>query len=169
MLHVEGVSRFRSGVTRRPLESAFATTGDLRGYVAAVTTKLILHGAGLLGARTVHGNRWVYVSLADVQPPDGDRSQHHVVRLDRVAIALIVNRHGQVLMLWRYRFVVDQWGYVLLDGLVKPGEDPAVTAAREAEEESGWRPVGQPEHLTTFQPLPGIIGAQVDVYLWRDA
>ncbi|WP_312024880.1 NUDIX hydrolase [Kibdelosporangium aridum] len=72
-------------------------------------------------------------------------------------------------MLWRQRFVVNQWGYELLGGLVEPSEDPATTAAREAEEESGWRPVGPPEHLTTFQPLPGIVDAQVDVYLWRDA
>ena len=33
-----------------------------------------------------------------------------------------------------------------------------VTAAREAVEETGWRPVGEPEHLVSFQPLPGQAG-----------
>ena len=49
------------------------------------------------------------------------------------------------------------------------GEDAAGTAAREAEEESGWRPVGEPEHLMGFEPLPGQVTAPVDVFLWRRA
>jgi len=65
----------------------------------------------------------VNVSLADVEPPGGDRFEHRVVRLDRMAIALIVNRRDQILMSWRHRFVVDQWGYELFGGLVEPGED----------------------------------------------
>lgn len=121
------------------------------------------------GSRTVYDSRWVRVAVTDVEPPDGRRFDHHVVHLGRVAIALIVDEQGRMLMLWRYRFAVDQWGYELLGGLVEPGEDPAETAAREAEEESGWRPVGVPERLVGFEPLPGMINAPVDVYLWRAA
>jgi hypothetical protein len=72
-------------------------------------------------------------------------------------------------MLWRYRFVTDQWGYELLGGMVDAGEEAAATAAREAEEESGWRPAGEPEHLVSFEPLPGQVTAPVDVFLWRGA
>jgi ADP-ribose pyrophosphatase len=53
--------------------------------------------------------------------------------------------------------------------MVDAGEDAAETAAREAEEESGWRPVGQPERLLSFEPLPGQVTAPVDVLLWRGA
>jgi 8-oxo-dGTP pyrophosphatase MutT (NUDIX family) len=121
------------------------------------------------GERAVYDNRWVKVSLVDVEPPDGSRFEHHVVRLDHVAVALLVNENEEVLTLWRYRFAVDQWGYELIGGLVEEGEQPDATAAREAEEETGWRPVGPPEHIGTFQPLPGIIDAPVDAYLWRAA
>ncbi|HVQ97062.1 MAG TPA: NUDIX domain-containing protein [Mycobacteriales bacterium] len=38
-------------------------------------------------------------------------------------------------------------GYELVGGIVEEGEEPAAYAAREAVEESGWRPVGEPEHL----------------------
>jgi len=92
-----------------------------------------------------------------------------VVHLDRIAIALVVDAQDRALMLWRYRFATEQWGYELLGGLVDAGERAATTAAREAAEESGWRPVGEPEHLVTFQPLPGQVTAQTDVYLWREA
>lgn len=121
------------------------------------------------GSRTVYDNRWVKLELVDVEPPDGNRFEHHVVRLDPVAVALLINDDEEVLTLWRYRFAVDQWGYELVGGLVEAGEDPATTAAREAQEETGWRPIGEPEHIGTFQPLPGIIDAPVDAYLWRTA
>lgn len=60
-------------------------------------------------------------------------------------------------------------GYELLGGLVEEREEPARAAAREAEEESGWRPIGEPEHLIGFKPLPGQVTAPTDVYLWRQA
>lgn len=121
------------------------------------------------GERTIYDDRWVKLKLVDVEPPDGSRFEHHVVELDSVAVALIVNDHDEVLTLWRYRFAVDQWGYELIGGLVEEGEDPAATAAREAVEETGWRPIGEPEHIGTFQPLPGMVVAPVDAYIWRAA
>jgi ADP-ribose diphosphatase len=121
------------------------------------------------GERTVYDNRWVRLGLVDVEAPNGERWEYHVVHLDRIAVALIVDGQDRVLMSWRYRFVTGQWGYELLGGMVDAGEDAAVTAAREAEEESGWRPVGEPERLVSFEPLPGQVRAPVDVFLWRGA
>jgi len=121
------------------------------------------------GERTVYDNRWVRLGLVDVEAPNGERWEYHVVHLDRIAVALVVDDQARALMSWRYRFATEQWGYELLGGLVDTGEDAAETAAREAEEESGWRPVGKPEHLVSFEPLPGQVTAPVDVFLWRGA
>lgn len=127
------------------------------------------HGAWkTFGERLIYDNKWVKLGLADVEAPNGERWDYHVVHLHPISIAMIVDDRERVLMLWRYRFPTDQWGYELLGGLVEDGEDPAVTARREAEEESGWRPVGEPEHLIHFEPLPGQITAPTDVYLWRE-
>lgn len=126
------------------------------------------HGAWqTFGERTIYDNRWVKLGLVDVQAPSGERWDYHVVHLSRIAIALIVDEQDRALMLWRYRFPTDQWGYELLGGLVEEGEEPAATAAREAAEESGWRPIGEPERLISFEPLPGQLTAPVDVFLWR--
>lgn len=128
------------------------------------------HGAWqTFGERPVYDNRWVRVALADVQAPNGQRWEYHVVDLQRVAIGMVLDVRERVLMLWRYRFPTDQWGYELLGGLVEDGEEPAACAAREVEEESGWRPIGAPEHLVGFQPLPGQVRAHTDVFLWREA
>ncbi len=121
------------------------------------------------GEKTVYDNRWVRLGLVDVEAPNGERFDYHVVHLGRIAVALVVDDRDRVLMLWRYRFITEQWGSELLGGLVDEAEDAAATAAREAEEESGWRPVGEPEHLVSFEPLPGQITVPIDVYLWRAA
>jgi ADP-ribose pyrophosphatase len=121
------------------------------------------------GERTIYDNKWVRLALADVQAPNGQRWGHHVVHLGRVAVALVVNDRDEALMLWRYRFATEQWGYELLGGIIDGDEDAAATAAREAEEESGWRPAGEPEHLVSFEPIPGMVTAGVEVFLWRGA
>jgi ADP-ribose pyrophosphatase len=121
------------------------------------------------GEKTIYDNRWVRLGLVDVEAPNGERWDYHVVHLDPIAVAIIVDDEDRVLMSWRYRFITEQWGYELLGGMVDAGEDAGETAAREAEEESGWRPVGDPEPLVSFEPLPGQVTAPVDVYLWREA
>ena len=123
----------------------------------------------MFGQRQVYDSAWVQLDLVDVQTSGGARFEHHVVRLGRIAIALIVNEREEALMLWRHRFATDQWGYELLGGLIEDGEEPAVTAAREAREESGWQPLGEPEPLIAFEPLPGQVIAPIEVFLWRQA
>ncbi|MBN9734815.1 MULTISPECIES: NUDIX domain-containing protein [unclassified Pseudonocardia] len=120
------------------------------------------------GERTVYDDRWVRLGLVDVRAPNGERWEYHVVHLARIAVALLVDDTDRVLMLRRYRFIPGQWGYELLGGLVEDGEEPAATAAREAAEESGWAPVGEPTKLVGFEPLPGNVTAPTEVYLWRE-
>jgi 8-oxo-dGTP pyrophosphatase MutT (NUDIX family) len=125
------------------------------------------HRTKRFGERTVYDSEWVRLTLVDIEPPDGRRFEHHVVHMKPVAIAALVNDDDEILMAYRHRFATDEWGYELLGGLVEATEQPADTAAREALEESGWAPVGKPAQLAHFQPLPGMVDAPIDIYLWR--
>jgi 8-oxo-dGTP pyrophosphatase MutT (NUDIX family) len=92
-----------------------------------------------------------------------------VVRLQTVAFALVLNEVDEILLLWRHRFVTDSFGWELPGGIVTDDENGARTAVRETEEETGWRPTGSPEHLITFQPMPGMVDTPHEVYLLRGA
>lgn len=120
------------------------------------------------GERTLYDNRWVKLTQVDVEPPDGSRFWHHVVYLDHVSIAVVLDDTQRVLMLWRHRFVPNQFGWELPGGICEAGESPAVTAARETEEETGFRP-GEPKHLITFEPQPGMVASPHHLYLFQGA
>lgn len=122
----------------------------------------------VFGERTLYENPWVTLVKVDLQPPGGRRFEHHVVRLQRVAIAAVLDADDRVLMLWRHRFVTDEWGWELPGGIVDEGEDGPVSAAREVEEETGWRP-GAMTHLLTFQPMIGMVDSPHELYLAHGA
>lgn len=119
------------------------------------------------GERTVYDNEWVWLGQVDVEIPGGERIWHHVVRLHRAAMMVLVDDEDRVLMLWRHRFVQDKWGWELPGGLIDDDEEPAETAARELEEETGFR-AGRVEHLVTYQPMVGMVDSEHVVFIGRD-
>ncbi|MFE5668439.1 NUDIX domain-containing protein [Streptomyces niveus] len=120
-----------------------------------------------LSEHTVYENRWFQVNLADVELPDGRHLDHFLIRLRPVAVATAVNEANEVLMLFRHRFITDSWGWELAAGVVEDGESVEAAAAREMEEETGWRP-GPLRHLLTVEPANGLTDARHHLY-WSDA
>ena len=115
------------------------------------------------GQQTLYTSEWVRLEIADVELPDGRRIAHHVVRMLRQSVVVAVVDAGHVLMLWRHRFITNRWGWELPAGWVEPGEDPTVTARREVEEETGWRP-GPLSLLASFASDHGISDSRFFVY-----
>ncbi|MGA6158917.1 NUDIX hydrolase [Stenotrophomonas sp. NPDC087984] len=115
------------------------------------------------GERQIYSNPWVNLWLVDVQQPDGHRWEHHVVRMRHLAVAAVVDDHKRVLMMWRHRFITDAWGWELPMGLIEPGETPEQAAAREVEEETGWRAEGM-KPLVYAQPANGITDSEHHVF-----
>ena len=113
-------------------------------------TRWIIHGE-----RLIDDSRRLRLSIAEVELPDGVHFEQYVLRMPKAAITVVLDDAGErVLMIWRHRFVPDCWTWELPGGYVDSDEDPAITAAREVEEETGWRP-RKMTLLTRFQPLVG--------------
>lgn len=141
-------------------------TGTVRGMsnkdARAELTRWTIHGE-----RVVDDTRKMAVSIASVELPDGVQFEQYVFRSPRVAMVLALNKHDQVLAIWRHRFVVERWTWELPGGYVDGEEAPEQAARRELEEEAGWR-AGSMTLLANFQPLAGSIDMENFVYLAED-
>lgn len=121
------------------------------------------------GERLVDENPHIRLSVASVELPDGKQFEQYVFRIPRCVMTVVLDEPGErVLLIWRHRFIVDQWDWEVPGGYVDPGEDGVAAAAREVEEETGWRPRGV-EFLLTFQPAIGSADAPQDLYVARGA
>ncbi|MDP9870299.1 MULTISPECIES: NUDIX domain-containing protein [Streptosporangium] len=116
-----------------------------------------------MSERTLYHDKWVHLRSADVELPDGRHLDHRLIQSSDGAYAAVVVRE-RVLLLWRHRFITDAWGWELPSGAINPGEGPAAAAAREVEEETGWRPEGPLRRLIHTQPIPGLLTARHYVF-----
>jgi 8-oxo-dGDP phosphatase len=109
------------------------------------------------GRRAIYQSPWISLDLVDVEQPDGDRYEQHVVRMARpVAATVMTDNAGRALLMWRHRHITDSWGWEIPSGRIEAGEAPEHAAARESEEETGWRP-GPLRLLVASQPSNGSI------------
>lgn len=113
--------------------------------------------------KPLYEDEWLDIRLADVELPDGRHLEHRLIRSQPGAGCVAV-RDEQVLLLWRHRFITDTWGWEIPFGKIDPGEEPARAAARETEEETGWRP-GSLTPLLRVEPTPGISDSVHHIYL----
>jgi 8-oxo-dGTP pyrophosphatase MutT (NUDIX family) len=126
------------------------------------------------GEWTIHGERVVdetrraVLSIASVELPDGVRFEQYVLRVPACGIVAVVDDQHRVLMMRRHRFVIGRWVWELPGGYLNPGEDPAACAAREVEEETGWRPRTM-EPLLSIQPMVSTIDQDNQLWLARGA
>src|SRR5580693_10693628 len=94
----------------------------------------------VLSEKQLYEDGWLDIRMADVELPDGRHLEHRLIRTPPGAGAVVTDQHQRVLLLWRHRFITGTWGWEIPIGKIDPGEDPAAAAARETEEETGWRP-----------------------------
>jgi 8-oxo-dGTP pyrophosphatase MutT (NUDIX family) len=115
------------------------------------------------GERIIDDSRRAVWSIAEVELPDGVRFEQYVYRAPKASMTLLIIDDA-VLMMRRHRFVIDRWVWELPGGYCDDGEDPAACAAREVEEETGWRPTAL-RPLMTFQPWVATANAEQHLFV----
>lgn len=86
-----------------------------------------------------------------------------MVKLRDLAVVAPVDDQQRALVMWRHRIGTDTWAWEFPMGLVEDGEEPQDAAARELEEETGWRP-GTPTPLIYAEPAAGVTDARHFVF-----
>jgi 8-oxo-dGTP pyrophosphatase MutT (NUDIX family) len=113
--------------------------------------------------KQLYADPWLDIRVADVELPDGRHLEHRLIRTPPGAGAVVLDERRRVLLLWRHRFITGTWGWEIPIGKAESNENPAAAAAREVEEETGWRP-GPLRPLLRVEPSPGISDSMHSIF-----
>lgn len=92
-----------------------------------------------LSSQLKYQSQYTAVYEDDVKIPDGTIIQYTRIDLpDFVTIVPIL--HDQIVMIYNYRYPVNEWSLELPSGFINQGEKPEKTALRELREETGYTP-----------------------------
>ena len=115
----------------------------------------------------VFRGRVVTVRLDTVRMPDGREAAREVVE-HRGAVAIVPRLDAEtILMVRQYRQAVGETILEVPAGTLEPGEEPGACAARELEEEIGYR-AGQLRPMFSQYLAPGYSSEVLHAYLGDD-
>lgn len=95
---------------------------------------------------------------------DGQTHIREVARHPGAVTILPLIDDSRICLIRNYRVAVNETLIELPAGTLEPGEDPSATAARELEEETGYRAAAL-EKLCEFYMSPGVLSERMILYL----
>lgn len=104
--------------------------------------------------KTIFTGRVVTLNLETVTLPNGATVELEVVRHPGAAAMVPMKDADTVILIRQYRLAAGGFIYEIPAGKLHPGEDPAVCAARELEEEIGMK-AARLDKLGAFFTAPG--------------
>jgi len=114
--------------------------------------------------KTVYEGVIIDVELQDVELPDGRTSIREIV-LHGPAVALVVRRvtDGRFIFIRQFRKALDRIAFEVVAGNCDPGEEPAESARRELQEETGYR-AARLVPLGAIFPTIGYCTERIDLF-----
>ncbi len=118
----------------------------------------------VLSTELVFTGRFLKIWRDDVELPNGHRSFREYLKHPGAAMVIPQLPNGKFLMIYQYRHSVGQVFLEFPAGKTDRGETTEQTAARELQEEVGYKP-GKLTKLTHIHPVIGYSNEKIDIYL----
>jgi ADP-ribose pyrophosphatase len=118
----------------------------------------------VIGTENIYDGKILHLRVDTVRLPNGHESKREIVAHKGAVCVVPVQADGTILMVRQFRLAAGQALLEIPAGTLEPGEDPEACAARELEEETGYR-------ATTLRPLfqiyptPGYSTERIHAYL----
>jgi ADP-ribose pyrophosphatase len=115
----------------------------------------------------VYEGRIFRVEIDRVQLPSGHTVSMELVRHPGSVVLLPMPSPDHIILIRQFRYTVGRWIWELPAGSLKAGEDPALGAARECEEEIGLVPRSV-RRMRSFYPTPGFCDEEMIFFRCSD-
>jgi len=114
--------------------------------------------------RRIYDGRVIHLDVLDVVLPNGQTSMREIVRHPGAVAVVPLDAEKNVLMVRQFRMAAGKVMLEIPAGTLKPGEDPALCADRELQEEIGHRAANM-EPLGAFYVAPGYTTERIFLFL----
>lgn len=121
----------------------------------------------ILKTQTIYTGRVFDFALLDVELPDKTRAKRELIQHPPAVAMVAMDAEDHLLMVRQYRIAADRITLEIPAGAIEPDEDILEGAARELQEETGFRP-GKLEHLGGFYPAPSYNTEYIHLFLATD-
>lgn len=120
-----------------------------------------------LNRELVHKGAIVDFYTDTVKIPNGNTAKWDFIKHKGAAAIIPVDEDGRVIMVRQYRNAIEKNTLEIPAGGLNPGEDMKTCAARELEEETGYR-AAQVEHLLDLYTTVAFCNEKIGIYYTRE-
>ena len=114
-------------------------------------------------SRRIFKGRVVTLDIDTVTLPNGATIELEMIHHPGAAAVVPMKEDGTVILIRQYRHAAGGYIYEIPAGKLRPGEDPKLCAARELQEEIGYR-ADSLELLTSVLTTPGFTDEVIHIY-----
>jgi ADP-ribose pyrophosphatase len=120
-------------------------------------------GSNSLTTKNIYTGKVVTLNVDTVRLPNGETIELETIRHPGAAAVVPVKDDGTVVLIRQFRHAASGFIYEIPAGKLHPGEDPLDCAARELEEEVGYR-ASSFQLLSSIYTAPGFADEVIHVY-----
>ena len=115
----------------------------------------------------IYDGKIVKLQVDDVILPNGQVAKREIIKHPGAVAVIAVTDEGKLVLVEQYRKALERSIVEIPAGKLEPGEEPAMTARRELEEETGYG-AHSLTYLQTFATSPGFADEIIHLYVAKD-
>lgn len=120
-----------------------------------------------IGSEMIYNGKVISLKVDDVTLPNGKAGKREIVNHPGAVAIIAITDEGKLVVVEQYRKALERSIIEIPAGKLEPGEEPAVTAARELEEETGYG-CKELTYLQSFATSPGFADEIIHIFIARD-
>ena len=118
-----------------------------------------------MSVKNIYSGKVLILNMETVPLPNGATTDLEIIRHPGASAVVPMKEDGTVILIRQFRHAAGGFIYEIPAGKLNPGEDPKVCAARELEEEVGYRVAEENlEYLTSIFTAPGFTDEVIHIY-----